>query len=182
MADQKKKTPPPQAAEDVLAPGLGVSGADYGEECKRVCIEGPVTVQGPPPPPAGGTPPPPLRFEPAGRVDVQLQRSDADPSRDQAFWVAIRNSTAPIDFGHYSTFINRVLCREDTNGAEDELLEDRRPAAPSRLRFGVDAYQLLKAATEAFLILRCGIRIDEGIYKDTKFQESKDRLGFPPPS
>jgi hypothetical protein len=139
--------------------------------------EGAVRVSGPNP---DGTFP----VAPAGPLDVTatLQRSAVGPTDDQAFWVAIRNSTAAMDFENYSAFINRVLCREDTSGAEDELLADRRPTAPSRLHFGVDAYQLLKAATEAFLILRCGIRIDERIYGSSRFRESRDRLGYSPPS
>ncbi len=113
---------------------------------------------------------------PPGPLDVRatLQRSDADPSDDQAFWVAIRNSTASIGFENYSRFINRVLCREDTTDGEDALLADRRPTATARLHFGVDAYQLLKAATEAFLILRCGIHIDRGTYRES---EERSRLG-----
>ncbi len=43
-------------------------------------------------------------------ASVTLQRSAAEPTNDQALWVAIRNRTDAISFDRYEAFINRLLC------------------------------------------------------------------------
>jgi hypothetical protein len=93
-----------------------------------------------------------------GDIDVTLQRSKSDSTSDQAFWVAIRNRTEAIGFRQYDRFIRRVLCQEGQGPTPEEFeLMDRQPSRKN-LSFGVDGYQLLKTATEVFLILNCGIR------------------------
>ena len=109
-----------------------------------------------------------------GELGVSLRRSGIGSSDDQSFWAAIRDRTAALGFESYDRFIKRVLCQYGGQNAEDELLADRRPTAAARLHFGVDAYQLLKAATEAFLILRCGILLDENNFNAS---EEESRLG-----
>ncbi|HEY2291506.1 MAG TPA: hypothetical protein VGM86_12470 [Thermoanaerobaculia bacterium] len=109
-------------------------------------------------------------------VEVQLQRSQSNPSDDQALWVAIRNSTNGMGFEAYKEFIDTVLCQKNTAGELEDplgaaLLHERKG---KHLRFGVDAYQVLKAATEAFLILRCGIVIQDS-YNGS---EERGRLGY----
>jgi hypothetical protein len=122
-----------------------------------------------------------LNVHPDGPVEVQLQRSQSLPSDDQALWVAIRNSTNGMSFEAYKDFIDRVLCQN--NPGELAELEDPVAAAllpeRRRLRFGADAYQLLKAATEAFLILRCGIRDHLRDPRDYREGEERGRLGYP---
>ena len=110
------------------------------------------------------------------RADVQMQPSAVTPTPDQALWSAIRNRTDAISFNRYADFINRVLCAKTDEGiaalhrgsntAEKakasemgapsigESLEDleNRPSI-----YGVDAYQLLKLATQAFLLFESGI-------------------------
>jgi hypothetical protein len=66
-----------------------------------------------------------------------------DPALAQALWVAIRNRTHAISFDRYRDFINRVLGRE-----EDEKL----PETPDK-----GAYEVLKIATEVFLLMECGV-------------------------
>jgi len=101
---------------------------------------------------------PPVRVEPTGPVPVSLQRSTAGATADQALWVAIRTRTRALGFDNYQAFIERVLCQDDGLDRERALL----PQVPvERLKLGVDAYQLLKAATEAFLILRCGVLLGD---------------------
>jgi hypothetical protein len=183
MADQKKRTPPLKATEDVLAPAREVSGGDYGEGCEKVCIEGSVMVQGVPTLP-GGDPPPAVRFEPAGVIKVestvQLQQSSVIGRSDQAFWVAIRDRTSAIGFDAYSRFIHSFLCDTIPDNASDPELalirEERKKVSPDRLSLGVDAYQLLKTATEAFLILRCGVLIEKDNYDQVQ-DEEQGRLG-----
>jgi len=95
---------------------------------------------------------PPVRVEPTGVARVSLQRSMANPTGDQALWLAIREKTNVMGFSWYERFIDRVLSREKRVPPH---LQERRDK--SQLAYGVDAYQLLKAATEAFLIFKCGV-------------------------
>jgi hypothetical protein len=100
----------------------------------------------------------------SGRLGVTLQRSAAFPTRDQALWVAIRNRTKAIAFSGsgYKDFIDRVLCQGDENipgRPADHLKLTREIAEYGNQVHGVGAYQLLKTATEVFLLLECGVKI-----------------------
>jgi hypothetical protein len=175
MPDQKKRTPPGKPDDETLAPAQTVYYRE-DKDCEKVCVEEPVTVQGPPP---GSAPTPPIRVESTGPVEVQLQRSSVTGSSDQAFWVAIRDRTSAISFDNYSRFIQSVLCEPISEFEEDPelvLIRERRKLSPDRLSLGVDAYQLLKTATEAFLILRCGVFIESSSY-DRVREEEHGRLG-----
>jgi hypothetical protein len=94
----------------------------------------------------------------ASNVDVQLQRAEMPPTADQALWVVIRKATDAISYNHYESFIDVVMCPED-HDKEEQRLEDegvtrqrvRAMRARRSLPFpDVEAYRLLKAATEVF--------------------------------
>jgi hypothetical protein len=110
-----------------------------------------------------------------GNIGVTLQRTASDPTMDQSLWVAIRNRTHAISFNRYREFLDRVLRWE-----EGQTL----PEVARRMRddgvhlFGVGAYQLLKFATEAFLLSECGVRISARDRRD-RFDPGQDleRLG-----
>jgi hypothetical protein len=106
---------------------------------------------------------PPQRV--TGDMRVTLRQPDLESTTDQALWVAIRDRTRVIGFEGYSRFIDRVLC--DDEASDDERVHLRQRTEPARLAFGGDAYQLLKVATEAFLVLNCGIMngIDRQLYR-----------------
>jgi len=107
-------------------------------------------------------------------VNVSLRRANIDTTDDQALWVAIRNRTNAISFNAYKDFIDRVLCNDD-GGLNEGLLEDAQKTNPRRndarlIRqnkelytslHGVGAYELLKTATQVFLLLECGVAIEE---------------------
>lgn len=121
-----------------------------------------------------GPPRPPTR--------VSLTRTDVTQTPDQALWAAIRNRTEAIGFDNYRFFIDRVLCAadpepEDTGKAvcgtvsgaaspsAGEIgapsIQDRKDdllAVPSV--YGVDAYNLLKLATQAFLLFETGVAVN----------------------
>ena len=96
-------------------------------------------------------------------VNVRLRRTAVDASSDQVLWVAIRNSTRELLFDEYKEFVDAVMCA-------DELPEDAPPGTRRELRRvnrrralpypDVDAYRLLKVATEVFIMVKCGIAID----------------------
>ena len=123
-------------------------------------------------------------------LKVVLQRSAVLQTPDQALWPAIRHHTEMIGFNRYSEFINRVLCEgidQDGLASPPSLsaldlgaptLEERRNDLISRPTIhGVDAYELLRTATEVFLILECGIGIRHGELLNVAEEES--RLGAP---
>ena len=178
MANSRKPRGGPDAPDaldgDFLSEGKTVRVDNPGEESFKVRLTEPVTVAG-----FGRDGAVPVSLD--SPVGVQLQRSQSNPSDDQALWVAIRNSTASMGFEAYKDFIDRVLCQNDQAGELGELEDPASALLPERkrLRFGVDAYKVLKAATEAFLILRCGIRDHLRDPRDYRESEERGRLGYP---
>jgi hypothetical protein len=112
---------------------------------------------------------------------VALQRSSSVPTRDQAFWSLIRSATAQVSSARYADFIERAL------GPDDASFMGRRPAIVSRLArdardlrtftYGVGAYEMLKTATQIFLLLEAG-GCDAEI-KDLDLDDESSRFGEP---
>jgi len=92
-----------------------------------------------------------------GTLGVTLRRSASEPTPDEILWVAIRDRTCAISFERYRAFLNRVLLWEE-NGSLPEPIERRLRDLGAHLH-GTGAYQVLKLATEVFLLLECGVRI-----------------------
>lgn len=99
-----------------------------------------------------------------GAISVQLRAPGPERTDSEALWAAIRNSTKALEFEEYRDFIDLVLCKpgDRSSGLQtlgrDELKKwDRYRSLPYP---DVDAYRLLKTATEAFIRLRCGVLID----------------------
>ena len=113
----------------------------------------------------------PRPFASGDDVAVTMRRTAVPPTSDQALWVAIRNSTNAIGFDSYSRFIEVVVCgewpdpsfqavdRRSLKGTQHTLRKvKRRTALPFP---NVDRYRLLKAATEVFLMIHCGVDLDD---------------------
>jgi hypothetical protein len=113
-------------------------------------------------------------FDRVGTVPVSLKRSLSQPTLDQPLWTAIRNRTKAIDFGNYKEFIDAVLCRYDETTTDKKLIRQIDELG-SQVR-GVGAYELLRTATETFLLLNCGVSIEGG--GRTVDLEESNRLGF----
>jgi hypothetical protein len=154
MADQKKKSgpgggggqEPPEELAEVKPASAPDSNPNFGGG-GRITVDGTVNVAG-----RVGIDGP-VNINPlAGPVKVSLQRSTANTTDDQSLWVAIRDRTSVMSFSWYENFIDRVLGREVD---VPRHLKERRDR--SQLSYGVDAYQLLKAATETFLLFKCGV-------------------------
>lgn len=90
----------------------------------------------------------------------------------------IKNRTEAIGFKKYDAFIHALFCTDDrlsrracggqeydANHPEQDLRDDGK-RLPKPLH-GLDAYQLLKAATELFLLRECGARIEPEQGTDT---------------
>jgi hypothetical protein len=100
-------------------------------------------------------------------LEVKMRRSDKQPTADQALWVVIRNTTNAISFNNYETFIDEVMCPEVPEGSGRSAPPDARDKVRKmrhRRSFpfpDVEPYRLLKAATEVFLMTKCGVEINE---------------------
>ena len=116
------------------------------------------------------------RVEAGGNVDVEMERAEMRPTDDQALWVVIRKATDAISYNHYERFIDAIMCPEEHDqGGETEEKEgiSRRSVNAMRARRSlpfpdVEAYRLLKAATEVFLMTKCGVKLE------------RSQLPFPP--
>jgi hypothetical protein len=97
----------------------------------------------PPPPPAGG----------GSNIQVQLARPATARTTDQALWAYIRASTDAIGYKKYASFLDGVLCGEFSREHLPQMVDFDRGLPFPR----VEAYALLKVASEVFLMLHCGI-------------------------
>jgi hypothetical protein len=114
---------------------------------------------------------------------VGLSRTRGQATADLLLWHVIRRSNEALAFNNYRRFVDAVLCNNkevmqelQNEGAfdqsYDEELDTGEPYAQAReawrppfhRRFlpytDTDAYRLLKAASEAFLIVHCGVRFN----------------------
>lgn len=104
---------------------------------------------------------------------VRNEPSLGGETANQALWVTIRNRTRAIGFGRYSNFIKQVFClptgtvrNHGDDCAKPTLARlSAMPRLPNAFH-GVDAYELLKTATEIFLLLECGVKIDEELHEE----------------
>lgn len=101
----------------------------------------------------------------AGKIDVSLTRTETEPTEDLALWTLIRNSTDAMCFTHYLHFIDSLFCCDGTGvrgfeadrfGKKAEAFQHlkQRRALPFT---DSEAYRVLKAATEAFVMVNCGV-------------------------
>jgi hypothetical protein len=98
-------------------------------------------------------------------VPVSLQRSTAPHTGDQILWTGIRETTLQLQFAGsgFQTFIDNVLGLQNIppqlpGGA---LLKSQIAAVPTINKapyvYGVGAYEMLKTATQVFLLLEAGV-------------------------
>jgi hypothetical protein len=112
---------------------------------------------------------------------VAMRRPELIASEDQPLWVTIRDRTSAIGFDNYQKFMDDVFCEtgerphaSSDSAACESRLDQLRRLRPARTHMGsVDAYKLLEVATDAFLLLHCGIHIGDD-YSEVK---EASRLG-----
>ncbi len=94
---------------------------------------------------------------------ITLQRSAVAPVQDQGFWSLIRHNSKQLGFDNYYRFVNQILCKKNglsrdhfpTSAADEaKLVRERLELTAS---YGVGAYELLRTATELFLLLNCRV-------------------------
>jgi hypothetical protein len=109
-------------------------------------------------------------------VAVTMQRAAITPTATQALWTLIRQSTNALSFQNYQAFMEQVLCGRSQAGSSapyppakelsiSAMQMDRQ--LPWRLPFpGVEPYRQLKAATEVFVMLNCGVPFEQFMKHD----------------
>lgn len=85
---------------------------------------------------------------------LQLQRTSRAGTPDLVLWSIIRNSCSLLQFNRYKQFIDEVLCVGELKPNQDVFgLRNTRLAGFS----GGDRYNLLKVATEVYVMANCGV-------------------------
>jgi hypothetical protein len=127
-------------------------------------------------------PPITIAFEKPPTTNTRLARTQIPETPDLVLWKVIEDSTRRLSFDNYTRFMDYVLCGTDFPGdnetpagaAEIGVVEapytkpaKGQPKSPPgnllqnkrHLPFtDTDAYRLLKVATEAFLMVNCGVK------------------------
>ena len=95
----------------------------------------------------------------AGNVNVAMTRTETEPTADLKLWGAIRASTDALSFDNYLRFMELLFCangRGNLSTAESDTVN--RLLKKRFLPFtDTDAYRVMKAATEAFVVVNCGV-------------------------
>jgi hypothetical protein len=120
-------------------------------------------------------------FQSGDRVAVSLQRSQVGVTSDLALWVVIQRATEAISFDNYQRFMDLLLCGigKESRGdapvsAEFHHLRKRRSLPYN----DADAYRLLKVATEAFLMVNCGVTLHGQTFSPEEIDELSRRTGI----
>ena len=97
----------------------------------------------------------PLQPQPvtAQNFTVSHARKIIEPNVPMSFFVHLLNSSKSVEFSAYQTFINQVLCADPPAGLPNGHALKLNRLKNELTDFGVGAYELLKTATEAFLLL-----------------------------
>ena len=126
----------------------------------------------------------PVRLD--GPVRVDLQRADLPDTPDLALWEVIKLGTEAISFDRYAAWMDYLFCQSELPASfypgrdrSKTLATDGIGAQwqTSKARFAdpdqagaplpfpdIEGYKVLKAATEAFLELNCGVVFDKPIF------------------
>lgn len=103
----------------------------------------------------------------SGNIGVSLSRTETEPTEDLALWTLIRNSTEALSFNNYMDFLDQLFCTPAAESATVPFEKARfgaKTAAYHNLKgrralpfTDSEAYRVLKAATEAFVMVNCGV-------------------------
>lgn len=130
-------------------------------------------------------------LEDGGTVNVRIGRTDSPVTDDVALWASIRASTEALSFDSYDEFIARVISSETSGNKtptgtpaprsqseyQDQLFAELRQVRQVS-RLSGDAYRVLRAATEAFVMVNAGIEPAAMRELDSDIQEYIDRQGI----
>lgn len=102
----------------------------------------------------------------AGKITTTASRTETETTPDLALWTLIRNSTDALSFNNYAAFMSQLFCPPGT-GALPDFEQQRFPAFERSFKrleqrralpfTDSESYRVLKAATEAFVMINCGV-------------------------
>src|SRR5262245_44516211 len=122
----------------------------------------------------------------SGQIGVALSRTATAPTTDTAFFRALLNSTEGLSFNSYLHFMDNLFCGEPLPPEMPKFEKDRfgervnpapgtkhlqyRALRPLRLLpfTDSDAYRVVKAATEAFVMVNCGVLAEPQPFDDAR--------------
>jgi hypothetical protein len=137
----------------------------------------------------------------SGNVGVSMVRSGTTPTADLSLWVVIRNSAEAMSFENYQAFMDFLIFKQGPgpglgganrdNGAD--VFEDNRFAKKEHLYQNLqkdrtlpfsdaESYRVLKAATEAFVMVNCGVFTKPQAFDQTQDEAYLNRRDIPAPS
>jgi hypothetical protein len=97
----------------------------------------------------------------SGNVGVSLSRTETEPTEDLPLWTLIRNSTEAMSFTNYLHFIDGLFCKGSlsppVSGPAAQALFNTLVTRRTLPFVDADSYRVLKAATEAFVMVNCGV-------------------------
>lgn len=102
------------------------------------------------------------------RTMTSLTRTETSFTEDTAFWTGIRNSAEALSFNNYLSFMDWIFCGKqkprELSQFESDRYDEKHVIWRDTLlknRFlpftDSDAYRVVKAATEAFVMVNCGV-------------------------
>ncbi|UGQ48440.1 hypothetical protein [Massilia endophytica] len=114
-----------------------------------------------------------------GDITTHAARTEAEFRPAIAHWMLIRNSTEALQFNNYKLFMDRLFCEDGASRTPEarafRSLEKRR-----FLPFNdTDSYRVLKAATEAYVMVNCGILRRPFDFRPVDDAEYLDRRDLP---
>ncbi len=119
----------------------------------------------------------------SGGINVSMTRTETEATSDLKLWGAIKASTEGMAFDRFDAFMNDLFCLPtQANGFGSEKERFGKLLGRRYLPFtDTDAYRLLKVATEAFVVVNCGIFALDGDEPPADFFAYLDRRDLPRP-
>lgn len=115
----------------------------------------------------------------SGDITTHAARTETEFRPAIAHWTLIRNSTEALSFNNYKQFLDHLFCDDSVSKTPEarafRSLEKRR-----FLPFNdTDSYRVLKAATEAYVMVNCGVLSDPLDFRPIDDAEYLDRRDLP---
>lgn len=126
-----------------------------------------------------------------GTLGVGLLRTSTASTPDLSFWQGILNSTEQMSFNNYLRFMDLLFCGDKDLSRlpefeRDRFAEKRELAEQLRRRrllpfTDSDAYRAVKAATEAFVMVNCGVLKEPRPFDEDRDAAYRARRDLPAP-
>jgi hypothetical protein len=116
----------------------------------------------------------------SGSVGVTLRRTATAPTPDLPLWIVIKKAAEAISFDNYNRFMDIVLCGIGPRDIRNQLTPEFDRLRQRRfLPYNdADAYRLLKVATEAFLIVNCGVALNPFVFTQPDLDDLLSRVSL----